>query len=142
MRRSLLDTSCRNSCGRSVPGMCSEGCNAREPLGHIVRSCSRAHREICLRHNRVAKLLGKMLDQQGFSVTQEEPFSTELDVRKPNLVAVKDKEAFVIDVTNSSDVVVGNLSWLTSPRLTIIVSHLSRRLLRLLGTAMRSLLVP
>ena len=104
VRGNLLPSAERSSRGRRTgPVWCDAGCNAWGTLAHISQSCARTHRLRCGRHNSVLDLILKRIESSGHMVIKEPVIPTGVGRRKPDLVALVDDVAYVVDVTITSD---------------------------------------
>ncbi|GBO39965.1 Retrovirus-related Pol polyprotein from type-2 retrotransposable element R2DM [Araneus ventricosus] len=97
-RINCLPTASRCARGRlSKDKMCRAGCNHKETINHISQGCPRTHQRRVARHNAVSNYIKRGLENRGFTVFSEPVYKTPIGNRKPDLVAVKGKVAFVID---------------------------------------------
>ncbi|GAA47508.1 retrovirus-related Pol polyprotein from type-1 retrotransposable element R2 [Clonorchis sinensis] len=78
-------------------------CGQPESLVHILQSCWITHDARCARHNRVARELAKRLRRLGYTVFEELRAPTSTSFIKPDLIAVRERRATVIDVSIVSD---------------------------------------
>ncbi|GAA56935.1 retrovirus-related Pol polyprotein from type-1 retrotransposable element R2, partial [Clonorchis sinensis] len=83
--------------------MCRGNCGQPESLMHILQSCWITHDARCARHNRVARELAKRLRRLGYTVFEELRAPTSTSFIKPDLIAVRERRATVIDVSIVSD---------------------------------------
>lgn len=99
-RINALPSAVRTSRGRrqGVSIRCRAGCNVTETTAHVIQSCFRTHGGRVLRHDAVAKMLAGSLRRKNYDVRREHLFCTQEGRRKPDLLAVKDGVATVIDV--------------------------------------------
>ncbi|GBN58405.1 Retrovirus-related Pol polyprotein from type-2 retrotransposable element R2DM [Araneus ventricosus] len=77
--------------------MCRAGCNRNETLNHISQGCPRTHQRRIARHNAVSNYIKHGLENRGYIVFDELIYKTNVGNRKPDLVVLKNKTAFVID---------------------------------------------
>ncbi|GAA50381.1 retrovirus-related Pol polyprotein from type-1 retrotransposable element R2, partial [Clonorchis sinensis] len=80
-----------------------EWCGQPESLVHILQFCWITHDARCARHNRVARELAKRLRRLGYTVFEELRAPTSTSFIKPDLIAVRERRATVIDVSIVSD---------------------------------------
>ncbi|GAA54342.1 retrovirus-related Pol polyprotein from type-1 retrotransposable element R2 [Clonorchis sinensis] len=78
-------------------------CGQQEFLVHILQFCWITHDARCARHNRVARELAKRLRRLGYTVFEELRAPTSTSFIKPDLIAVRERRATVIDVSIVSD---------------------------------------
>ncbi|GAA52030.1 retrovirus-related Pol polyprotein from type-2 retrotransposable element R2DM [Clonorchis sinensis] len=83
--------------------LCRGNCGQPESLVHILQSCWITHDARCARHNRVARELAKRLRRLGYTVFEELRAPTSTSFIKPDLIAVRERRATVIDVSIVSD---------------------------------------
>ncbi|GAA55723.1 retrovirus-related Pol polyprotein from type-1 retrotransposable element R2 [Clonorchis sinensis] len=83
--------------------LCRGNCGQPESLVHILQSCWITHDARCARHNRVARELSKRLRRLGYTVFEELRAPTSTSFIKPDLIAVRERRATVIDVSIVSD---------------------------------------
>ncbi|GAA55011.1 retrovirus-related Pol polyprotein from type-1 retrotransposable element R2 [Clonorchis sinensis] len=91
--------------------LCRGNCGQPESLVHILQSCWITHDARCARHNRVARELAKRLRRLGYTVFEELRAPTSTSFIKPDLIAVRERRATVIDasiVSNGRGVTVWN----------------------------------
>lgn len=77
--------------------MCRAGCRVTETTAHVIQGCHRTHGGRILRHNAVCKVLASGLRDKGWVVREEPILRTQQGLRKPDIVAVKEGVARVID---------------------------------------------
>jgi hypothetical protein len=77
---------------------CRAGCGETETAAHIIQRCHRTHGGRVKRHDALAAALMAALRQKGWEVQLEPRFQTQEGLRKPDILAVRDKSAMVIDV--------------------------------------------
>lgn len=105
-RFNCLPSRMRTTRGRNLDRTCRAGCEQNETTYHIVQSCFRTHGGRVLRHDKVVNTMAAELSSTGFTVHKEPMLNTSVGLRKPDLVVVKDNQAFVIDahVTGCSNI--------------------------------------
>lgn len=99
--RTRMRSARRGHSGQVV--LCRGNCGQPESLVHILQSCWITHDARCARHNRVARELAKRLRTLGYTVFEELRAPTSTSFVKPDLIAVRNRRATVIDVTIVSD---------------------------------------
>ncbi|KAG8171541.1 hypothetical protein JTE90_020751 [Oedothorax gibbosus] len=94
-----------NWCGRGriTDRLCRAGCAQSETTGHILQVCPRTHGMRVRRHDAIVNYAIRGLEQRGFVVAKEPIFNTAEGRKKPDLVATKGDEAFIIDAQIVSD---------------------------------------
>ncbi|CAB0044068.1 unnamed protein product [Trichogramma brassicae] len=101
LRVNALPTRIRTSRGRrgvgGPPIECRAGCGTTETAAHVIQGCHRTHGGRVLRHDAICRIAVSGLRQVGWSVRQEPHFHTREGLRKPDIVAVKDRVVRVID---------------------------------------------
>jgi hypothetical protein len=91
----------RTSRGRRVNDemvKCRAGCNVTETTAHTIQGCFRTHGGRIKRHNAIVKTISNELKQKGFEVKTEPHFHLDEGLKKPDILAIKDGRANVIDV--------------------------------------------
>ncbi|GAA54331.1 retrovirus-related Pol polyprotein from type-1 retrotransposable element R2 [Clonorchis sinensis] len=83
--------------------LCRGNCDQPGSLVHILQSCWITHDARCAHHNRVARELAKRLRRLGYTVFEELRAPTSTSFIKPDLIAVRERRATVIDVSIVSD---------------------------------------
>lgn len=83
-------------------GLC-EVCHSPGTLGHISQSCPRSHGLRVKRHDNLVDFFSGRLRQLGFSVLQEPRIGVGNSFLKPDLVAIKDGTAHVLDAQVVAD---------------------------------------
>ncbi|GAA55156.1 retrovirus-related Pol polyprotein from type-1 retrotransposable element R2 [Clonorchis sinensis] len=78
--------------------LCRGNCGQPESLVHILQFCWITHDARCARHNRVARELAKRLRHLGYTVFEVLRAPTSTSFIKPDLIAVRERRATVIDV--------------------------------------------
>ncbi|CAK9834256.1 Retrovirus-related Pol polyprotein from type-2 retrotransposable element R2DM [Anthophora retusa] len=97
LRINALPTRSKTARGRKNNRACRGGCNATETLNHVLQQCHRTHRARIERHNAIVKYLKRALEKKYEKVEEEPHFKTDLGLRKPDLVAIQDDTALVLD---------------------------------------------
>ena len=109
LRAGVLGTKVRKARQRGIRGpvrtmpfdttiLCRGGCGQPESIGHILQKCSVTHEARCARHNRIVQYVAKLLKQSKYQVTVEPIIPVTGSFRKPDIVAVRNGIAHVIDV--------------------------------------------
>lgn len=81
-----------------VATLCRGGCPVPETTYHCIQTCFRTKAMRISRHNRVVDLLEGELQHRGFAVTKEKRLVAATgEYTRPDLIAVKDRVAYVID---------------------------------------------
>ncbi|KAG8170643.1 hypothetical protein JTE90_011561 [Oedothorax gibbosus] len=95
----------RSRCGRGrvTDRLCRAGCAQNETTGHILQACPRTHGMRVRRHDAIVNYAIRGLEQRGFVVAKEPMFNTAEGRKKPDLVATRGDEAFIIDAQVVSD---------------------------------------
>jgi hypothetical protein len=100
VRANAVPTLCRTARGRPEKDrLCRAGCHEKETLGHISQRCYRTYGARIRRHDKVASVLAKELVRIGYQVEVEPIIKTYEGLRKPDIIAEKGGECFVIDPT-------------------------------------------
>lgn len=103
-RINALPTRSRTSRGRPDGDRgCRGGCLASETLNHTVQVCPRTHGARIERHDAVIKYIKRNLRTKGYEVAVEPRLMTTQGDRKPDLVAVRDRKALIIDAQVVTD---------------------------------------
>lgn len=116
-RINALPSRSRTGRGRRTNRYCRAGCHEVETNGHILQRCHRTHDNRIRRHNGLVAHIKRNLVNQGYTVEAEPHFRMPDGLRKPDLVAIKEQKALILDVQ-----VVMNTRILT--RHTIEKSHI------------------
>lgn len=106
LRVNALPTRSRTTRGRNEDRLCGAGCNAPESLDHILQICHRNHKARIARHNAVVNYVKRALEKHHSTVEAEPIFKTNQGTRKPDLIAIHDNRAILLDaqvVSGSSD---------------------------------------
>lgn len=77
---------------------CRAGCMVAETSYHVIQQCFRTHGGRVKRHDALADALSNGLKQKGWSVWKEKSFLTPVGPRKPDLIAVREGRAAIVDV--------------------------------------------
>jgi hypothetical protein len=102
MRTNTTPTRVSTSRGRDSPKKCRRCGLADETLIHILQTCPVTQGMRCRRHNNICRKVADKLRTKGFHVNTEQGIpSPELQTRisRPDLIAIKDNTALVLDVT-------------------------------------------
>ena len=83
--------------------LCDKGCHHVENLAHICQVCPAAWGPRIRRHNNILYLVRQRLRRSGYLVELEPQFRTDTELLRPDLLAVRDGSAWVIDVQVVSD---------------------------------------
>ncbi|CAL7940835.1 unnamed protein product [Xylocopa violacea] len=97
LRINSLPTRSRTSRGRGNDRLCRAGCKEIETLSHVLQRCHRTHAARVKRHNAIAAYVKRALQKTYQQVEEEPHFQTSEGLRKPDLIAVKDRTAVIID---------------------------------------------
>lgn len=97
IRISALPTRSRTSRGRFKNRRCRAGCDQPETLNHVLQVCHRTHAARIRRHDAVTKYVAQRLRDHGSIVFHEPRINTSEGLRKPDLLAIKDLHAIVVD---------------------------------------------
>lgn len=76
---------------------CRAGCALLETTAHTIQGCWRTHGGRILRHDNVSRAVATELRKIGYLVEEEPHLRTTEGLRKPDIIAVKDKAAVIID---------------------------------------------
>jgi hypothetical protein len=77
---------------------CRAGCHVSETTAHIVQGCFRTHGGRIKRHNAIVRIVSNDLRHKGWEVKEEPRYRLSSGLRKPDLLAVKDGVAKLVDV--------------------------------------------
>lgn len=99
LRINAIPSKARSNRGRARTddNRCRAGCIQVETPYHTIQQCFRTHGGRVLRHDAVVKFMASCLREKGFVVHVEPRFITQEGLRKPDLVAIKDNKAILID---------------------------------------------
>lgn len=104
LRINALPSKSRTTRGRArLDRNCRGGCLVPETTNHILQKCHRTHGSRVERHDSVVKFLKRSLDGKGWVTNLEPHLLTSSGLRKPDLVAIKDNDAVVIDAQIVTD---------------------------------------
>lgn len=100
LRAGALPTAVRLTRGRrdNLP-LCRAACGVPESAAHVINHCPLVKNVVILRHHAVVKLLVASLRGLGMKCLREPTLRTVNGIYRPDVVAVKDRELFIIDVT-------------------------------------------
>lgn len=70
---------------------CRAGCLEQETAAHVIQRCHRTHGGRVLRHNAVCNVIATDLARRGWQAEQEPHVQTGEGLRKPDIVAIKEK---------------------------------------------------
>lgn len=76
---------------------CRAGCNVPETTAHVIQECHRTHGGRIMRHNAVSKSITKAFNNHGYTIVEEPIIQTSEGNRKPDILIVKESNAFIID---------------------------------------------
>lgn len=97
IRINAMPTRSRTARGRIKDRTCKAGCKAIETLDHVLQKCYRTHKARIDRHNAVVSYVKRAVEKTYQKVEEEPKFTTEMGLRKPDLIATKNNQALVID---------------------------------------------
>lgn len=104
IRINAFPTRSRTTRGREqLDRMCRAGCGVPETLNHVVQQCHRTHSARVERHDSVVAYLARSLKHRGFTIQLEPTYNTTDGKRKPDIIACKQLEAFVVDAQVVTD---------------------------------------
>ena len=103
IRIDALPTRSRTSRGRFRDRRCRAGCDQPETLSHVLQVCHRTQAARIRRHDAVTKYVAQRLRDHGGNVFHEPRITTREGLRKPDLLAVKDHLAIVVDAQIIND---------------------------------------
>jgi len=100
IRINAMPTLSRTTRGTNRPRSCRAGCGTPETLNHVLQVCHRTDGIRTKRHDVVKNKLASFLQQKGLVVENEPhiPVDGGVSFRKPDIIAIKGKQATVIDV--------------------------------------------
>lgn len=104
LRINALPTRSRTARGRVGDRSCRAGCARVETLNHVLQACHRTHECRLKRHEAVVKYIARHLQQKQMQVHLEHHVRTAAGLRKPDIIAIAESKAFVIDAQIISDV--------------------------------------
>lgn len=109
LRINAIPSKARSNRGRprADSNRCRAGCSQIETPYHTIQQCFRTHGGRVMRHDAVVKFMASCLKEKGYMVHVEPRFTTGEGLRKPDIIAVKDNKAVVIDpqITSGSDLI-------------------------------------
>lgn len=97
LRINAMPTRSRTARGRRRNRLCRGGCNAVETLNHVLQQCHRTHRTRIERHNAIINYVKRALVKKCERVEEEPLFVTAEGNRKPDLIAIQQDKAIVLD---------------------------------------------
>ena len=103
LRTNTLETRVTLTRGQMVDKTCRRCRSEDESLMHILQYCKTTQGLRYQRHNQICSRVVSKLRERGFDVFIERAFSTDvtgLPLLRPDIIAVKDNRAFVIDIQN------------------------------------------
>lgn len=103
LRINAMPTKSRTGRGRPKDRLCRAGCNWPETLDHVLQKCHRTHGLRTKRHDAITSYIAQGLSRHGCTVDVEPKFQTANDLRKPDIVAVKQQQVLVIDAQIVND---------------------------------------
>lgn len=112
LRINALPSRSRTTRGRpQMDRHCRGGCGVSETVNHVLQVCHRTHAERISRHNSVVNYVSRTAVRQGYDVSIEPIIETPEGSKKPDIVAIKDNRAIILDaqvVTDARDLEVAN----------------------------------
>lgn len=102
MRTNTIATRVSTTRGRNAEKLCRRCSLADETLMHILQTCSITQGMRCKRHNNVCKRVADKLRSKGHQVYPEQGIPSpglQTNISRPDLIAIKDDKALVLDVT-------------------------------------------
>jgi len=103
LRTNTLETKVTLTRGLLVDKTCRRCKSENESIMHILQYCKSTQGLRYQRHNQVCSRVVAKLRERGFDVFVEKAFNTDvtgLPLLRPDIIAVKDNHAFVIDIQN------------------------------------------
>ncbi|KAG8173760.1 hypothetical protein JTE90_013154 [Oedothorax gibbosus] len=97
LRINALPTNSRLRRGRAGDRYCRAGCRCKETLNHVLQNCPRTHGKRIARHDHIVNNIKAHLEQKGCQVFNEPIFDTPVGKRKPDIIAIRQGSALVID---------------------------------------------
>jgi CxxC motif-containing protein len=98
LRINALPSKSRTTRGRArLDRQCRGGCDLIETTNHILQGCHRTHGSRVERHDSVVKFIKRSLDEKGWATNLEPRLSTSAGIRKPDLIAITENVAVVVD---------------------------------------------
>lgn len=102
VRAGCLPTTARLTRGREGDTRCRGGCEASESNYHVIQQCEKSKGGVRIRHNKVVKLLEEAISANA-TVNVEPRFETTDGLKIPDLIAVRNRKAWVLDVQVVND---------------------------------------
>jgi hypothetical protein len=102
MRTNTIATRVSTTRGRNAIKTCRRCGLADETLTHILQTCPITQGMRCTRHNNVCRKVAEKLRAKGFQVFSEQGIPSpglQTNISRPDLIAVRNEEALVLDVT-------------------------------------------
>lgn len=99
LRINALPVRSRTSRGRLTDRSCRAGCRDTETLPHVLQFCPRTSDARIKRHNACITRVSQVLKTKGYRLINEPLFKRTQGNLKPDLLAMKDKTAVVLDAT-------------------------------------------
>ena len=102
MRTNTTPTLVSTSRGRNTTKTCRRCGLADETLVHVLQTCPKTQGMRCRRHNNVCRQVSEKLRSKGFQVFSEQGLPSpglQTDISRPDLIAIRDEKALVLDVT-------------------------------------------
>lgn len=103
LRINALPTKSRTARGQFKERFCRAGCNKAETLNHVLQQCHRTHGPRIKRHDALVIYAVRALEAKNYEVHVEPKLTTQLGVRKPDIIATKENFAIVIDAQVIND---------------------------------------
>lgn len=97
LRINALPVRARTTRGRRADRTCRGGCPCPETVNHVLQNCHRTHDMRLKRHDSITSYMERNLKNRKFTVHNEPHLKDRDELRKPDLVAVKDDKAYLID---------------------------------------------
>jgi hypothetical protein len=100
IRTGCLPSRARTQRGKTGPRECRAGCRASETNYHVIQQCHRTHGGRLLRHDRLVDMLADSFSKgrNPYQVVKEPRFTTEVGLRKPDLLITRGTCTTSIDV--------------------------------------------
>ena len=102
MRTNTIPTRVTTTRGQQTLKTCRRCGLADETLIHILQTCPITQRMRCTRHNNVCRMVADKLCSKGYNVHAEQGIPSpglQTNISRPDLIAIKNDEALVLDVT-------------------------------------------
>lgn len=100
IRISSLPTRVRTSRGQRLVHTnikCRAGCSCTETAAHVIQSCFRTHGGRVKRHDAVCRTIADHLRSREIRVVMEPRLRTSVGLRKPDILAAKERRGFIVD---------------------------------------------